>query len=77
MAVHRTFCQLKADMPAASTALFGFDERQIHRIGDKVSLHQQTLLLALISEVIRFAGKAAKEVMLGSENKFRIFEHIH
>ena len=77
VAVHRAFGELEPDVAAACPALFRLDQRQVDRVGNKVGLHQKTLLLALIGKVVRLAREAAFEIMLGVEQKVGVFVDVH
>ena len=64
-------------MAAARAAFLGADQRKIDRIGHEVGVEQETLLLALVAEIIRLAGEAALEVVLRVEDEFRLFIEVH
>ena len=72
MAVHRALGHVEADVAAAGAALLGLDQRQVDGVGDEVGLQQQTLLLALVGEIVRLAGEAVLEVVARVEYELDI-----
>ena len=76
VAIHAALGHREANMATACTSLLGRNEREIDRIGDKVSVEQQSFLLALVREVFRLAVKTIFEVESGIKDKPGVTKRI-